>query len=195
MTYFNKSYVLVDIKKKISNFYVGVFKTREGFFFISKFSNGTFLGDIILNFFLPLNYLNFYSSLSSWTLLKNFSVYSICSNIQFNSNIFKKYSLSSSSGTYCQILEIKKEIKLIVLKVPSGKKIYLNDNLLAITGRNNNLLKKYEIFGKASYNKLLGRNPKVRGVAKNPVDHPHGGRTKTVQPEVSPWGWVTKNSH
>jgi large subunit ribosomal protein L2 len=29
-------------------------------------------------------------------------------------------------------------------------------------------------------------------VAMNPVDHPHGGRTKTNKPEVSPWGWVTK---
>jgi ribosomal protein L2 len=28
----------------------------------------------------------------------------------------------------------------------------------------------------------------------NPVDHPHGGRTKTNKPEVSPWGWVTKNN-
>jgi large subunit ribosomal protein L2 len=35
----------------------------------------------------------------------------------------------------------------------------------------------------------------VRGVAMNPVDHPHGGRTKTNKPEVSPWGWVTKYSH
>jgi large subunit ribosomal protein L2 len=35
----------------------------------------------------------------------------------------------------------------------------------------------------------------VRGVAMNPIDHPHGGRTKTNKPEVSPWGWVTKHSH
>ena len=64
-----------------------------------------------------------------------------------------------------------------------------------ITGRVSNLNKKYEIFSKASYNTLLGKKPNVRGVAKNPVDHPHGGRTKTNKPEVSPWGWVTKNSH
>jgi ribosomal protein L2 len=29
----------------------------------------------------------------------------------------------------------------------------------------------------------------------NPVDHPHGGRAKTVQPEVSPWGWIAKFKH
>lgn len=32
----------------------------------------------------------------------------------------------------------------------------------------------------------------VRGVAKNPVDHPNGGRTKAKQPELSPWGWIAK---
>jgi ribosomal protein L2 len=32
-------------------------------------------------------------------------------------------------------------------------------------------------------------------VAMNPVDHPHGGRTKVSQPEVSPWGWVAKNNY
>jgi large subunit ribosomal protein L2 len=42
--------------------------------------------------------------------------------------------------------------------------------------------------GKAGHLKTIGIKPKVRGVAKNPVDHPHGGRTKTNKPEVSPWG-------
>jgi large subunit ribosomal protein L2 len=34
----------------------------------------------------------------------------------------------------------------------------------------------------------------VRGVAMNPVDHPHGGRTKSSSPEISPWGWVAKKN-
>lgn len=34
----------------------------------------------------------------------------------------------------------------------------------------------------------------VRGVAKNPVDHPNGGRTKAKQPELSPWGWIAKRN-
>ena len=41
---------------------------------------------------------------------------------------------------------------------------------------------------------VSGFKPKVRGVARNPVDHPHGGRTKTNQPEVSIWGWVAKRN-
>lgn len=191
---FKKSYVLVNIKKKISNFYVGVFKTAQGFIFLSKFSNGIFLGDILINFSLPLNYLNTGSSLSIWTLIKNLPIYSICSNITSTFNSNKSY-LATSSGTYCQLLEIKNNLSLAILKVPSGKKIFINYTDFTLTGRNNNINKKYEIEAKASFNILLGKNPKVRGVAKNPVDHPHGGRTKTVQPEVSPWGWVTKHSH
>ena len=46
----------------------------------------------------------------------------------------------------------------------------------------------YNITGKAGTRVLFGSKPKVRGVARNPVDHPHGGRTKTNQPEVSIWG-------
>jgi len=52
-------------------------------------------------------------------------------------------------------------------------------------GRNSQIDHKYKIFGKAGFNKILGKKSKVRGVARNPVDHPHGGRTKTNKPEVS----------
>ena len=53
---------------------------------------------------------------------------------------------------------------------------------------------KFSYFGKAGVNILKGKKPKVRGVARNPVDHPHGGRTKTNQPEVSIWGWIAKRN-
>ena len=43
--------------------------------------------------------------------------------------------------------------------------------------------------------KNIGKRMITRGVAMNPVDHPHGGRTKTSKPEVSIWGWVAKYSH
>lgn len=121
------------------------------------------------------------------------------SNFSLISNLTKKKKkmgcYATSSGSYCQLLELKKKLKIALIKLPSNKKIYLSIDYTCLTGRNNNINKKYEIKGKASYKFFLGKNPLVRGVAKNPVDHPHGGRTKTVQPEVSPWGWVTKHSH
>lgn len=59
-------------------------------------------------------------------------------------------------------------------------------------GRNVNLKLHTVVIGKAGINRNLGKNSIVRGVAKNPVDHPNGGRTKSCKPERSPWGWVAK---
>ena len=47
-------------------------------------------------------------------------------------------------------------------------------------------------MGKAGRNRLKGIRPTVRGVAMNPVDHPHGGRTNGGRPSVTPWGNPTK---
>jgi large subunit ribosomal protein L2 len=44
------------------------------------------------------------------------------------------------------------------------------------------------VIGKAGYARLMGRRPSVRGVAMNPVDHPHGGGTAGGRPSVTPWG-------
>ena len=53
-------------------------------------------------------------------------------------------------------------------------------------GRASNISHKNEFFVKAGYSRNNGVRPSVRGVAMNPVDHPHGGRTKTSSPEVTP---------
>ena len=45
---------------------------------------------------------------------------------------------------------------------------------------------------KAGVNRRLGRSPRVRGVATNPNDHPHGGRTKAVKYPRTPWGRTTR---
>lgn len=107
----------------------------------------------------------------------------------------KKSTYVKASGTFSQILQINRDLNLILVILPSGKKKYISMNYLCTLGRNNNIFKKFITIGKAGYNRNLGKNITVRGVAMNPVDHPHGGRTKTNKPEVSPWGWVTKHSH
>ena len=47
-------------------------------------------------------------------------------------------------------------------------------------------------IGKAGKKRLMGCRPTVRGIAMNPVDHPHGGRTNGGRPSVTPWGIPTK---
>ena len=84
---------------------------------------------------------------------------------------------------------------LCLIKIPSKKRLYVSIDSFATLGRNSNIFKKFEWYASAGSTSILGKKPCVRGVAMNPVDHPHGGRTKTNKPEVSPWGWVTKHSH
>jgi len=53
-------------------------------------------------------------------------------------------------------------------------------------GRASNIFNDKQFFVKAGHSRKLGFKSKVRGVAMNPVDHPHGGRTKTNSPELTP---------
>ena len=58
-----------------------------------------------------------------------------------------------------------------------------------------NLDNKNQKMGKAGRNRWLGKRPSVRGVAMNPVDHPHGGgegKTSGGRHPVTPWGRLTK---
>lgn len=182
---------LVTIKKTYNSVFYGVFKTIYGHLFLMQLVHGCFLGDFFKNLFLPIKLLkkNF---LGVYIQIKNLPIYFLISNIFFKKN---NSQLAKSSGTYCQLLELKPYLSLALLKLPSGAKKYIDINSFCISGRNSNIFHKYEVYAKASFFNLLGRKPNVRGVAKNPVDHPHGGRTKTNKPEVSPWGWVTKHSH
>lgn len=107
--------------------------------------------------------------------------------IFFDLGLFNKNAVYiKSPGTFSQVLNISRELNLILIKLPSGKKKYVNINYLCTLGRNNNIFHKFLVVGKAGLKRNLGKNITVRGVAMNPVDHPHGGRTKTNKPEVSP---------
>lgn len=63
----------------------------------------------------------------------------------------------------------------IILKLSSGWQLTVNENCIATLGNVSNSNFKYSSIGSAGKARALGRKPKVRGVAKNPCDHPHGG--------------------
>ena len=100
-----------------------------------------------------------------------------------------------SAGTFCTLKYKTQSKDFFIVSMPSGELTKLPVNLRVFIGRNSNSLHKKEFLGSAGYTRRLGFRPTVRGVAMNPVDHPHGGRTKTSQPEVSPWGWVAKRGY
>lgn len=94
---------------------------------------------------------------------------------------FKGSKIARAAGCYSIILNIKDENK-IILRLPSGEERLFNKNSKAILGIVSNKNHKFMKKKKAGNNIWLGKRPKVRGVAQNCVDHPHGGgRGKTSQ--------------
>ncbi|HRR95994.1 MAG TPA: 50S ribosomal protein L2, partial [Candidatus Ratteibacteria bacterium] len=97
-----------------------------------------------------------------------------------------------SAGTLATLM-VKGE-KYAQVRLPSGEVRLFDLNCFATLGQVSNIDHKYVSLGKAGRTRHLGIRPTVRGVAMNPVDHPHGGgegRSKGHQSQ-SPWGWSTK---
>ena len=98
-----------------------------------------------------------------------------------------------SAGSYARIMA--KENNLVSLKLPSGEVRMVMDTCLATIGSVGNKTHENIKIGKAGRSRWLGKRPKVRGVAMNPVDHPHGGgegKTSGGRHPVSPWGTPAK---
>jgi len=98
-----------------------------------------------------------------------------------------------SAGTYAQLMA--KEDRYALIKLPSGEVRMVLMNCKATVGQLSNVTHENIDLGKAGRTRWLGRRPKVRGVAMNPVDHPMGGgegRSSGGRHPCSPWGVPTK---
>ena len=161
----------------------------SGSFSVKPAIDGTLIGQYVQFSNLPEKF--WINNLpGSVVLLRYLTKYSIISNVYINS--LKKYALSN--GTCCQILEFFNDFNLVKLILPSKQTKIISSLNFVFVGKNSQEDYKYIVEGKAGFRLFKGKKPKVRGVARNPVDHPHGGRTKTNQPEVSIWGWVAKKN-
>lgn len=81
--------------------------------------------------------------------------------------------ISRSAGSYAQL--IAKEGKYVTIRLPSGETRMILYNCMATIGIISNSDHQLEKLGKAGRNRWVGRRPRTRGVAMNPVDHPMGG--------------------
>ncbi len=98
-----------------------------------------------------------------------------------------------SAGTYAQLMA--KEDRYALVKLPSSEVRMVLLNCRATIGQLGNVVHENISLGKAGRRRRLGRRPKVRGVAMNPVDHPMGGgegRSSGGRHPCSPWGLPTK---
>lgn len=123
--------------------------------------------------------------------LKNIPVGTIVHNIEMEPG--KGSQIARSAGSFCQISGFEGD--KAILKIPSGEMRYVNSDCLATIGQVGNIDLSNVVIGKAGRNRWRGKRPKVKGVAMNPFDHPHGGgegATNGGRHPVSPWGKPTK---
>ena len=123
--------------------------------------------------------------------MQNIPVGTIIHNVEMK--VGKGGQIARSAGTYAQI--IGKDQGYTQLRLNSGELRMVRAECMATVGAVSNPDQQNIKLGKAGRSRWLGRRPKVRGVAMNPVDHPHGGgegKSSGGRHPVSPWGQPTK---
>ena len=123
--------------------------------------------------------------------LKNIPIGTQIHNIELKPNQGGK--LLRAAGTYGQVIQLQN--KYMKIRLASNEERLILNTCFATIGKVSNLKLKNIKLKKAGNNRWLGKRPTVRGVAMNPVDHPHGGgegKTSGGRCSVSPWGKLTK---
>jgi len=123
--------------------------------------------------------------------LASIPVGTIVHNVEMK--IGKGGQLARAAGSYVQL--VGRDAGYALLKLGSGEVRMVRAECMATIGAVSNADHANVKIGKAGRSRWLGRRPVVRGVAMNPIDHPHGGgegRTKGGRHPVTPWGVKTK---
>ena len=123
--------------------------------------------------------------------LKNIPLGTQIHNIELR--VGKGGQIVRSAGTFAQLMA--KEDKYALVKLPSGEVRMVLSTCKATIGQLGNAIHENISLGKAGRKRWIGRRPKVRGVAMNPVDHPMGGgegRSSGGRHPCSPWGMPSK---
>lgn len=170
---------------KLSNAqpFFALVKNQAGIVSIVQLTHKIFLGSIIRYYFSKMLLVDvrqngFFLKLSIFKAGD-----SIC-NIFFS--IRERAFYVRAAGTFAKVLYKTQCCNFLMIELPSGLKKRVSTQYMGVLGRLSNLQHNREVTGSAGFSFLLGRRPSVRGIAMNPVDHPHGGRTNTNKPEVSP---------
>jgi large subunit ribosomal protein L2 len=122
--------------------------------------------------------------------LKNIPVGTVVHNIELRPGQGGK--LVRSAGGAAQLMA--KEDEYAQVRMPSGEVRQIQVVCRATVGQLGNLEHENEVVGKAGRSRHRGKRPSVRGIAMNPVDHPHGGgeaRSTSGRPPTTPWGQMT----
>jgi large subunit ribosomal protein L2 len=122
--------------------------------------------------------------------IKNIPVGTVIHNIELRPGQGGK--LVRSAGVAAQLMA--KEDAYSQIRMPSGEVRKIHIDCRATIGQLGNVEHENQVIGKAGRSRHLGKRPTVRGIAMNPVDHPHGGgeaRSTSGRPPTTPWGQMT----
>jgi large subunit ribosomal protein L2 len=123
--------------------------------------------------------------------LASMPVGTIVHNVEMKAG--KGGQIARSAGTYAQL--VGRDQGYALLRLKSGEQRMVRSECMATVGAVSNPDHSNIKIGKAGRSRWLGKRPTVRGVAMNPIDHPHGGgegRTSGGRHPVTPWGKPTK---
>lgn len=175
-----KKYRIIDYKRNKFNI-TGIIKSIEYDPNRSCFISSVYYQDGEKRYILSLNNLKIGQIiLSGQNILPNIGNAMYIQNIPLGTHISciemipgQGAILTRSAGTYAQL--IAKEGKYVIIRLPSGETRMVLSNCMATIGSISNGDHQLEKLGKAGRNRWLGRRPRTRGIAMNPVDHPMGG--------------------
>jgi large subunit ribosomal protein L2 len=125
--------------------------------------------------------------------MRNIPIGTIIHNVEMKPG--KGGQLARAAGTFVQL--VGRDAGYALLRLASGEVRMVRAECRATIGAVSNPDQQNIVIGKAGRNRWLGRMPSVRGVAMNPIDHPHGGgegRTSGGRHPVTPWGKGTKGT-
>jgi len=200
-------YLKIDFYRRINSFgkilkilskiyisgFLGLILYENGLASYILLADGVKLGHIIYSGTSANSFLSFNNLYLGWALpLKNINLFSVVNSVE--NKPYKGSIIVRAAGVGCIL--IGRSEKFSILKLNSGWQLKVSNLCMASIGKVSNSGYKYYVIGKAGTSRQMGFRPKVRGVAKNPCDHPHGGgngkKSKSVNP-VNAWGRVQKD--
>jgi len=151
------------------------------------------IGSLLFNgVYIPKEYS--FKDTHGWTVpIQYYNLFSVISNIERIP--FKGSQIVRAAGGSAILSTLKKS--KYTIKLSSGWQLSVSGQCLATLGKLSNFHHRYQSYKKAGVLRNLGIRPTVRGVVKNPCDHPHGGGEGKGSPpraQVSPWGKLTKGT-
>lgn len=123
--------------------------------------------------------------------LKNIPVGTFIHNVELQRH--RGAQMARSAGASVQL--VGRDGDYVIIRLPSGEQRLIHSMCMATIGVVSNAEHQKRKYGKAGRSRWLGKRPCVRGVAMNPIDHPHGGgegKTSGGRHPVTPWGLSTK---